>query len=264
MGSNASFAEIENSLSVPSVEPSPRWIRVRFGGEVVADSRRTLLLRQYGPEGLPTYYFPQADVRMDLLDAATSAPDASAPGGRAFHTLRVGDRVAENAAWIYTEPPARLDALAGHVSFAWSRMDGWYEEEEEIFVHARDPHTRVDVLQSARHVQVMIDGEVVAESRHPVALFETGLPVRYYLSPEDVRQDLLERTGLKTQCPYKGIASYWSARVGGRIVKNIVWSYPDPIPECPKIRGLMCFFNERVDLYVDGELQPRPHTPWSE
>jgi uncharacterized protein (DUF427 family) len=248
----------------PSVLPSPRWVRVRFGGEVVADSRRVLLLRQYGPEGLPTYYFPRADVRMDLLERATAADDGASTRGRELHTVRVGDQVAENAAWVCVEPPPALAALAGHVSFAWSRMEGWYEEEEEIFVHARDPQARVDVLPSSRHVRIEIAGETVAESRRPSLLFETGLPVRYYLPGEDVRLDLLERTGLRTRCPYKGIASYWSAKVGGRTLKNVVWSYLDPIPECPRIRGLMSFFNERVDLYEDGVLQARPLTVWSE
>lgn len=248
----------------PSVLPSPRWVRVRFGGEVVADSRHVMLLRQYTREGLPTYCFPQSDVRMDLLEAATSGPEVAAPPGRELRTVRVGDRLAENAAWIYVDPPLELTALAGHVSFAWSRMDGWYEEEEEIFVHARDPHARVDVLPSSRHVRIEIAGQAVAESRRPWLLFETGLPVRYYLQTEDVRVDLLEHTGLRTRCPYKGIASYWSAKAGDRTVKNVVWSYLDPIPECPRIRGLMCFFQERVDLYEDGVLQPRPRTPWSE
>ena len=223
-----------------------------------------MLLRQYGADGLPAYYFPQSDVRMDRLEAATPGPDVAAPPGRELHTVRVGDQVAEHAAWVYVDPPPGLGALAGHVSFAWSRMEAWYEEDEEIFVHARDPHARVDVVPSSRHVRIEIAGETVAESRRPWLLFETGLPVRYYLSTDDVRVDLLERTGLRTRCPYKGIASYWTATAGGRTVRNVVWSYLDPIPECPRIRGLMCFFQERVDLYDDGVLQPRPRTPWSE
>jgi uncharacterized protein (DUF427 family) len=142
-------------------------------------------------------------------------------------------------------------------------MGAWYEEEEEVFVHARDPHKRVDVLASARHVQVMVAGETIAETRRPYLLFETGLPTRYYIPREDVRMDLLTPTAHTSRCPYKGIARYWSVTVGGRTVDNIVWSYPNPIPENPKIKDLLCFFNERVDLFVDGELQPQPLTPWS-
>ena len=245
----------------PTVEPSARWVRVKFGGAVIADSRRTLLLRQVGGPGqMPTYYFPQEDVRMDTL---VSSGGVSSDGAVAYKTIRIGDRVAENAAWIVQDAPSHVAALQGYVSFAWDKMDAWYEEEEEVFVHARDPHHRVDVLASSRHVQVVIAGETVAETRRPHLLFETFLPTRYYIPREDVRMDLLELTDLKTRCPFKGIASYWSVRIGDHVAKHVVWSYPDPIPECPKIKGLLCFFNERVDLYVDGERQPRPQTPWS-
>ncbi|CAA9578370.1 MAG: protein of unknown function DUF427 [uncultured Thermomicrobiales bacterium] len=245
----------------PAVEPSPRWVRVCFGGEVVADSKRALLLRQYGLGRLPTYYFPQADVRMDLLErAAPDPPDDDI----ARWTLRVGDRVAAGAASMLLAPLLALATLAGHVTFDWDAMDAWHEEEEEIFVHARDPHKRVDVMWSSREVRVVIDGETVAETRRPALLFETSLPTRYYLPVEDVRRERLEPSDTATRCPYKGIARYWSVRIGDRVARDVVWSYPDPIAECPKIRGLLCFFNERVDIYVDGELQARPQSPWSE
>ena len=265
----------------PMVEPTPRWIRVQFGGTMIADSKRALLLIQYGPNGLPTYYFPQADVRMDRLEPITAEPAAgvdqasvrsdllepvrSEPSadGIIHYQVRVGDRVAKRAAWIYHEPPPDLAALRGYVSFAWGAMEAWYEEAEEIFVHARDPHKRIDVLAGSRHVRVVINGATVAETRRPHLLFETSLPTRYYIPREDVRLDLLEPTSLVTRCPYKGTATYWSAQIGDQVAKNVVWCYEDPIPECPKIKGLLCFFNERVDLYVDGELQERPLTPWS-
>lgn len=242
-------------------EPSPRWVRVQFGGEMVADSKRVLLLRQYGPGRLPTYYFPSDDVRMDLLHPTMSAPSSDET---TYWTVKVGDRVADRAAWTLLAPPPDLAALKDYLTFAWNTMDAWYEEEEEIFAHARDPYHRVDVLRSSRHVRVVIAGTTVADTRRPSLLFETTLPTRYYISPEDVRMDVLEPTPLTTRCPYKGVASYWSVRLEDYIAKNVVWSYPDPIPENPKIKNLLCFFNERVDLYVDGELQPRPHTPWSE
>jgi uncharacterized protein (DUF427 family) len=250
----------------PHVEPTARWVRVRFAGQVIADSRRALLLTQYGGlDQLPTYYFPQADVRMDALGPGSEAPagEDQGQGEVSWLTVELAGKRAGDAAWIVRRPPSWLAPLAGHVSFAWGKMDGWYEEEEEVFVHARDPHKRVDVLPSSRHVRVVIAGQTLAETRRPLLLFETSLPTRYYIPREDVRMDLLEATGLKTRCPYKGIASYWTARVGGTQLQNVVWSYPDPIPECPRIRGLLAFFNERVDLYVDGALQPRPKTPWS-
>jgi uncharacterized protein (DUF427 family) len=133
----------------------------------------------------------------------------------------------------------------------------------EVFVHAKDPTKRVDVLPSERHVRVEIAGEPVAESRRPHALFETTLPTRWYLPADDVRWDLLEPSDTVTQCPYKGTARYWSVRAGGELYRDVVWSYPDPIPECPRIAGLICFFNEKVDVTVDGVREERPVTPWS-
>jgi uncharacterized protein (DUF427 family) len=130
-------------------------------------------------------------------------------------------------------------------------------------VHARDPYSRVDVLSSSRHVVVSLDGEVLADTVRPRVLFETGLPTRYYIPKADVRMDLLTPTDTSTQCPYKGVATYWSAQVGDRAVDDIAWSYPFPIPECPKIEGLVAFFNERTDITVDDEPQPRPQTVWS-
>lgn len=237
------------------LEPSPRWVRVKFGGEFIADSKRPLLLIQYGRGKSPTYYFPQEDVRMDLLEPAPQEDGA--------WSVKAGGRVAEKAAWSHLNPPPELAELKGYIGFQWHKMDAWYEEEEEIFVHPRDPYKRVDVIRSSRHVQVVIAGETVADTQRPYLLFETGLPTRYYVPQEDVRMELLEPSRGTTRCPYKGVASYWSLRIGEQFFKNIVWSYLDPIPECSKIKGLMSFYNEKVDLYVDGELQPRPATPWS-
>jgi uncharacterized protein (DUF427 family) len=243
------------------VEPSARWVRVKVGGETIADSRRTLLLLTYGPGRLPTYYFPQTDVRMETL---TPAGGNGAEGELAYRTVAAGGQMLERGAWVYEDPPQALGALKGYVSFNWDKATAWYEEDEQVFVHARDPHKRVDVLKSTRHVKVMIGGEVVADSRRPSLLFETSLPTRYYLPREDTRMELLEPTASKTRCPYKGKAAYWSVRVGDQVWKDVVWSYPDPIPECAKIKDLLCFYNERVDIYVDGELQERPKTPWSQ
>lgn len=244
------------------VEPSPRWVRVKLGGETIADSKQVLLLRETGH--LPVYYFPAEDVRLELLTSTDHHTHCPYKGDASYWTVRTGDKVAENAVWSYPEPlPQRAD-IKGYLAFYWHKMDAWYEEEEEVFVHPRDPYKRVDTMPSSRHVKVVLGGQVVAESNRAHLLFETGLPTRYYLPQEDVRMDLLTPTDHHTRCPYKGIASYWSATVGGKLYHNIVWSYLDPIPECPRIKGLLCFFNERVDaLSVDGELQPKPQTPWS-
>jgi uncharacterized protein (DUF427 family) len=144
-----------------------------------------------------------------------------------------------------------------------NNIDHWFEEAEEVFVHPRDPYHRHDILDSSRHVKVSVNGEVLAETERPKVLFETGLPLRYYIPPEDVREEALLRSEKTTRFPYKGVASYWSVEVGGDRVEDLIWSYQDPIPEAAKIKGLLAFFNEKVDLEVDGEVQERPKTQWS-
>ncbi|HEY4867599.1 MAG TPA: DUF427 domain-containing protein [Candidatus Dormibacteraeota bacterium] len=243
------------------IEPSGRRVRAFFGGEAIVDSRNALLV--YEPRRLPVYYFPARDVRVELLKPTRNETDSGGAGEVARWNLEAGDRVAANAAWSYREPSGERAPLKDHFAFYWNALDSWYEEDDEVFVHPRDIYHRVDVLNSSRHVSVVVEGEVVAETDKPRLLFETGLPTRYYIPKLDVRMDLLEPTDSLTACPYKGEARYWSVRAGGKVVKDLVWSYPAPIPECPKIENLLSFYNEKADIYVDGELQPRPKTPWS-
>lgn len=173
----------------------------------------------------------------------------------------MGDRIAENAAWRYpASPPEGLSEL---VRFEWSALDEWLEEDEPVYTHPRDPYRRVDILASSRHVEVVVNGVKVADSRQPRILFETGLPPRCYLPLADVRLDLLVPSDRKTQCPYKGTATYWLLRVEGQLLRDLVWTYRTPFPERQKIAGLVAFYNEKVDLHVDGALQERPRTPFS-
>jgi uncharacterized protein (DUF427 family) len=242
-------------------EPSPRWVRAVLNGTTVADSRRMMLL--WEPKRLPVYCFPRDDVRMDLLRPTGEQNDAQR-GPTTLWTVRAGDRAAADAAWTVDRPAEGVPDLSGYVVLSWRDMDAWYEEDDEVFVHARDPYHRVDVQHSSRHVRVEMLGETVAETRRPALLFETGLPTRYYIPRRDVRMDLLVPSSTLTQCPYKGNATYYGVRVGGKLARDLVWTYQFPIPECSKIEGLLCFFNERVDaLYVDGELQEKPDSPWS-
>ena len=246
----------------PLAEPTPRWVRVRLGDELVADSRSALLHVQYGPGALPrsflpTYYLPPEDVVPGTL-----VEPVEEPGGLTVWTVQAGGRRADGAAWTHRTPPEPLAALAGLVTFSWSDPLAWFEEDEPLIAHARDPHKRVDVAPSPRHVRVEVDGELLADSRRPLLLFETTLPVRYYLPPDDVRVTLLP-SETRSVCPYKGVASWWSARVGDRLLEDIAWSYPRPVPENPRIAELLCFRNEWVDLTVDEERVERPVTPWS-
>jgi uncharacterized protein (DUF427 family) len=243
-------------------EDSRRRVRVVFAGVTIADSIRVMLLHEFGR--LPVFYFPLEDVRMDLLEATKHSTHSPLKGDASYWTVRSGDRVAENAAWSYPNPLPEGPQIKGYIAFYWDKMDAWYEEDEQVFAHARDPYKRVDVLPSSRHVRVVLGGLTIADTSHPRLLLETGIPTRYYIPEQDIRMDLLEPTESSSHCPYKGQASYWSAHIGNRVFKDIVWSYRDPLPDCSKIEKLLCFYNERVDaIYVDGERIAVPITPWS-
>jgi uncharacterized protein (DUF427 family) len=246
----------------PFVEPSLRWVRVRWGDTLLADSRRAYLLSWYGPGRLPTYCFPADDVQTELLEPSAETATDTIPYA-VKHDIVVGDEKLPAAATRFVDAPSPFDVLDDHWTFAWETGLTWLEEAMEVHVHARDPHKRVDVVPSERHVQIEIDGVTVADTHRAHALFETTLPTRWYIPPEDIRRDLLQRTPTSTQCPYKGTASYYSVRVGDTVHSDIAWTYLEPIPECPRIRGLVAFFNERVDVIIDGERQERPASPWS-
>jgi len=237
-------------------EESPKWVRAVFNGETVVDSKRAMLVWEH--DKYPYYYFPMEDVKSNYL-----ASTGRGHNGRQSWHVKVDSNEVKNAAYGYTDLSGEAASLNGLIHFRWDKMDHWYEEAEEVFVHARDPYKRIDTLNSSRHIKVLIDGVVVAETERPVLLFETKLPTRYYLNPDDVNMAALAPTDTKTQCPYKGEASYWTVTVNGREYHNVVWAYPDPIPENYKIEGLLCFFNEKVDIYVDGVLEERPKTYWS-
>ena len=241
--------------------PSPRHVRVRFGGQTVADTTRAVLL--YETRHLPVYYIPLADVRQEFVVPTAHSTHCPHKGDARYWSLKVGDRESENALWNYPTPIASCPPIADLVAFYWDRVDAWYEEDEEVYVHPRDPYHRVDTVESSRHVVVSVDGVTVAQSHRPRLLFETGLPTRYYLPKLDVRMDLLEPTALHTRCPYKGIASYWSIRVHGKTYADLVWGYPAPLVEQAKLTDLVCFYNEKVDIDVDGVRQERPVTGWS-
>jgi uncharacterized protein (DUF427 family) len=240
------------------VEPSQKRVRVYLAGDLVADTIRPLLVWEI--PYYPAYYVPAADVRAKLV--STGRTERSPSRGEAEILDVVTDRgTAAGAARRYPDSP--IEALRDAVRLDFAAMDEWLEEDEPIYVHPRSPYSRVDILASSRHVRVEIDGVTVAESRSPRILFETGLPPRYYLPLPDVRMDLLVPSDTHTSCPYKGTAGYWSVEVNGKRYEDHVWIYRTPLPESQKIAGLACFYNEKVDLYVDGVAQGRPRTPFS-
>ena len=230
------------------LEPTPKRVRVIVGGETVADSRHAFLLQESGLQ--PVYYFPPRDVRSDLLEPTDRVTHCPKKGDASYYTIRAGDKVVENGAWYYPSPiESAPPELEGLIAFYFDRMDQWLEEAEEITVHPRDPYHRIDVIPSDSHIRISRHGQVLAETDHALALFESNLPVRWYLPREDVLVDL-EPSDRVTHCPYKGAAGYYSAAVEGG--KDLVWHYAEPRPEVGAIAGLLCFWNERVDVEVDG------------
>ncbi|SDC21855.1 Uncharacterized conserved protein, DUF427 family [Geodermatophilus telluris] len=234
------------------VEPVPRRVRAVLGGVVVLDTLRARYVWEWPP--YPQYVVPVDDVAPGVL--ADEGETAETPVGTAArHGLRAGGRERPGAALVHTGD--RVPELAGHVRLDWAALDAWFEEDEEVFVHPRNPYSRVDAIRSSRRVRVERDGVVLAESASPVLVFETGLPTRSYLPRTDVRWEHLAPSTTVTQCPYKGRTSgYWSL-LG---VDDVAWSYDFPTRELTPIAGLVAFYDEEVDVVVDGVRQERPRT----
>ncbi len=211
------------------VEDGPKRVRTYLGGELVADTRRPKLVWEI--PYYPAYYLPLDDVRTELLSPSERVERSPSRGEAHYFTIKAGGEERVDAAWQHPDSP--VEAIRDHLRIDWAAMDHWFEEDEEVIVHPRDPYSRVDILRSSRHVQVEVDGVMVADSHHPTLLFETGLPTRDYLPLTDVRMDLLRSSDTTTQCPYKGTASYWSLEVDGKRYDDYVWTYPR---RCPRAR----------------------------
>jgi uncharacterized protein (DUF427 family) len=240
------------------LEPTPKRVRVEVGGVTIADSRRAMMLHESGQQ--PIYYFPPQDVRADVLEDSDRHTHCPKKGDASYYTIRAGGEEVKDGAWYYPDPLPGAPPIKGLIAFYFNRMGRWLEEGEPIGVHPRDPYHRVDVLATDRHIRISLDGTVLAETERALALFESNLPTRWYLPIEDVRAEL-EPSDTVTHCPYKGTAGYYSIKLQGG--KDLVWYYEQPFGEVGRIKGLVCFFNEKVDIELDGELQERPDSPWS-
>jgi uncharacterized protein (DUF427 family) len=248
-------------------QPVAKRVRAEVGGDVLAESDRAVLV--WEPcRVVPGYAVPEDDVR-----GAVTPLDGDPPADPGWPALdpRVpfgvhrgdGERVEVRVPGGAVEAFRPADpALAGLLVLDFAGPDRWSEEAEEIVSHPRDPFHRVDVRASDRHVRISLDGVVLAETDRPRSVFETSLPVRWYLPREDVRVPL-RPSDTRTWCAYKGGASYWSAEVGDRVVADLAWSYEDPLPDATQLTGLVCFFDEKVDVEVDGVARDRPTTFWS-
>jgi uncharacterized protein (DUF427 family) len=220
------------------------------------------MLHEHG--GLPIYLFPREAVRTYLLEASETRTSSENKGeARWWHLRLPGEALVEDAAWEWHDPPPDAPPLARLLGFRWDALGRWFEEDEEAVVHARDPYHRVDVLDTSRRVRISLDGELLAETSRGKVIFETGLPPRWYVPLGDVREGLLVPSEKRTGCAYKGFASYWSVRVGERVERDLAWCYREPRRDVALIEGMIAFFNERVDIDLDGEHQTRPLTPWS-
>ncbi len=249
-------------VPVNHVAPAPRRVRAYLGTEKVFDTTRAVYVWEW--PHYPQYYIPLADVRSDLL-VSEGHSQQTGRGLVELHGLRVpgsGQTHRPRAARLVTK--AEVDGLDGMVRFEWAALDAWFEEDEQVFVHPRDPYTRVDALRSDRQLRVELDGVVLADSRSPVMVFETGLPTRYYVNRTDVRFEHLVPSGTVTACPYKGTTSaYWSVQANGTTHKDLAWAYDFPTRQLLPVAGLVAFYNEKVDTFLDDEPLDRPRTHFS-
>lgn len=227
-------------------EPHARRFRAEVDGVTVLDTVGGHLLHE--SQILPVLYVPLDDVDADRLERSEHTTHCPFKGDASYWHVRVGDRLVENALWAYEDPVPEAAWLRGFGSLYWHLADAWYEEDELLVGHVRDPYHRIDVRRTSRRAVARAGGEVVAESSHPVLLFETTLPTRVYFPREDVRDDLLERSDRRTVCPYKGHASYWS--VNG--VDSGAWTYEEPFDDASGVRGLVSFLGEGIEVELEG------------
>jgi uncharacterized protein (DUF427 family) len=236
------------------VEPAPRRVRGFLGRDLLFDT--TAARYVWEVPYYPQYYIPLADVTPGVL-RDDGHPQRVQFGPSRIFSLVTPSGTVEGAARVFD---AGDGAVAGLVSFTWDAVT-WFEEDEPIYGHPRNPYARVDALRSHRHVTVSLDGTTLADTASPVLLFETGLPTRYYIDRTDIAFEHLERTGTQTLCPYKGVTSaYWSVRVDAAVHADLAWTYQTPLPAVAPIANLVAFYNEKVDITVDGVPQPRPQT----
>ena len=235
-------------------EPTQRWVRAFNNGTKIADSKRVMLMLEGGPD--QNYYFPEEDIADGVLIESDHTETSGYKGLKRFWHVETNGQRVENAAFTYVEQKDRRPDFSGYLAFDWKKIDTFMEEDEVVAHHPRSPYHRVDTIPSSRHIEIFVDEVKVADTNRPNLLFETSLPVRYYIPEDDVNFDYLEASDGSSHCPYKGDASYYDLVVNGDRFENTVWYYPDPIPEAPKLKGTLAFWPEkdkRIKILVDGE-----------
>ncbi len=244
---------------IDHVEPAPRRVRATFGGEQIFGTTRARYVWEW--PYYPQYYIPADDIDLRFL-VDEHHEQRLRQGTARRHGLRAGGLDHPGTVRVFGDDA--IDGVAGTARFDWNALDAWYEEDEQVFVHPRNPYVRVDALRSHRHVRASLEGVTLAETTTPVLVFETGLPTRYYFDRTDVAFSHLVPAGTQTACPYKGVTSgYWSVRTGDKVRddhQDLAWAYDYPTRQLQPIAGLIAFYNEKIDLDVDGLRLPRART----
>ncbi len=231
-----------------NIVPTDKRVRVFSGGKVLADSKETLILRMTRKP--VAYCFPEKDVKFSELDAGEKGEDEI--GEFMSYRLRGHDTIQATAAKNYTDTGKIKGVLNGYTLFDAKAVEKLMEEDETITGHPRDPYTRIDVLQSNTRVEYIMKGRKIVDSERVMKLFETGLPVRYYIHPDDVDKDVLFPSKSETFCPYKGKATYWDLKIDGEVFHDMVWSYLEPYEEAMKVKGYFSFYMDRLDKVLVG------------
>lgn len=245
-----------DSAGLLYIEPFAPRIRGIVDDVTVVDSTSSWMLHEHGQ--LAVLYFPTADIRMDLLEPNGVRSHSPDKGEATHYRLTVGDRIVDEAGWTFQEP--EMDGLDGLIAFYFPTMTAWLQEDEPMVGHARNPYHRIDVFDTSRHIRVLVNDRVIAESTRARVLHESGLPPRWYLPLDDVDRSLLEDSPTWTTCAYKGQARYVTVRIGDAVESDLGWIYDEPLHDAARVAGYACFWNERVDLEIDGEPVPRPVT----
>ncbi len=274
------MSAIADGLDQLRFEPTEKRVWATVDGNPIVNTTRAVLIwepRRF----IPAYAVPVEDVTAQLQlsarESATGAAGAgySLPGREGPPVLTPRDpfqmHTADGESMDLVTATARREAvgfrlsdpdLSGYVVLDFDGLDEWYEEDEPLVKHPRSPFTRIDLRQSSRNVRIELDATVLAETTSAMLVFETGLPVRYYLPRADVRVGLIP-SQTRSACAYKGVASYWSAEVGDTLIEDLAWTYQAPLREVTDLVDLICFFDEKSDLILDGVARERPVTPWS-
>jgi uncharacterized protein (DUF427 family) len=220
--------------------------RVRFGGTWIADSEHVLLL--FEPSRYPVAYFPETDVTSDILQRAEHTTRHQDLGLTSWYTVRAGEQSAPRGAWQHTDLPAHASELQARVAFSWPAMDAFYEEDERILGHAADSYHRIDIRQTSRSLVVRHGDRIIADTKRPIVLHESGFAARWYVARADVNESALAPVEHQTFCPYKGLCSYYD--IGDAHLA--AWSYREAYPEVGRISKLVSFEPDIVSVQLDG------------